>query len=550
MADSWMLGLAGSGSRRKDLVIAALLVVCTLAAGSMMIVPRVTGVFHDDGIYLSTAKSLAEGHGYRLISLPGAPVQTKYPPLYPALLAVVWRMWPAFPDNIVAMQWLTLFLSACSIGLCYYYVVACGYFSRQVALIGGLLAASSHALLYYSSLLLSEMPFAFFLCAALFSLEKYVEEETHSIRDKLFLTLVIALPFLTRSIGVVLMPAAVLFLLVRRRFSLLVASGLAAVVVAWFAWTLHSHQSNPVTYYYTSYWDWWKDYVSPISLLRVCLFNMIDSCYSVVSSGCALVSRLVSFAPRLWPLVALLAVPAALGLWQDLRKKRLLPWLLLFYFAMVLVWPWPPFRFVVPVLPLLLCYAIGGTGRLGQRLTPRRWRQPLVVGLSGLLFITNIWQTHAVGAFNRSMAYPTMSTSWPNPVHWSSFLDAFVWIRTNTCPTDVVAGYFDSMIFLYTDRKAFRPLVVTPSLYYGLAERAVTPGEFLRHLRAEQGRYVFCTPFDRFGGVTSLHRVVEELRAARPGSVKLVHVGKDRRFAVYRVTGGKELLPRPHQVSP
>src|SRR5260370_1317089 len=42
----------------------------------------------DDGIYLVCAKSLAEGSGYRILSLPGQPNQTKYPPLYPWLLSL------------------------------------------------------------------------------------------------------------------------------------------------------------------------------------------------------------------------------------------------------------------------------------------------------------------------------------------------------------------------------------------------------------------------------------------------------------------------------
>jgi hypothetical protein len=46
-------------------------------------VPAV-GINHDDGIYLVTAKALAEGEGYRIISLPMDPPQTKYPILFPA----------------------------------------------------------------------------------------------------------------------------------------------------------------------------------------------------------------------------------------------------------------------------------------------------------------------------------------------------------------------------------------------------------------------------------------------------------------------------------
>ena len=46
--------------------------------------PVSLGFFGDDATYVSTALALAEGRGYRLLSIPGEPLQTQYPPLYPA----------------------------------------------------------------------------------------------------------------------------------------------------------------------------------------------------------------------------------------------------------------------------------------------------------------------------------------------------------------------------------------------------------------------------------------------------------------------------------
>src|SRR5437879_3951892 len=59
--------------RRGDGLIALLLAgVFSLAAASRMYVGS-CGQCHDDGVYTVTAKALAEGNGYRLISLPGEP---------------------------------------------------------------------------------------------------------------------------------------------------------------------------------------------------------------------------------------------------------------------------------------------------------------------------------------------------------------------------------------------------------------------------------------------------------------------------------------------
>ena len=58
------------------------------------------GDLHDDSLYYVSAKSLADGGAYRIESLPGEPSQTKYPPLYPLLLSVAWRMNSEFLQNL------------------------------------------------------------------------------------------------------------------------------------------------------------------------------------------------------------------------------------------------------------------------------------------------------------------------------------------------------------------------------------------------------------------------------------------------------------------
>ena len=63
------------------------------------------GDAHDDSLYYIGAKTFAQGSEYRILSLPGEPFQTKYPPLYPLYLSAAWRIDPQVPSNL---RWATL----------------------------------------------------------------------------------------------------------------------------------------------------------------------------------------------------------------------------------------------------------------------------------------------------------------------------------------------------------------------------------------------------------------------------------------------------------
>jgi hypothetical protein len=69
-------------------------------AGFNAILGQVAGLYHDDGIYPAFAKSLAEGEGYNIASLPTMAAQTKYPFLYSVILSWSWKVDQRFPETI------------------------------------------------------------------------------------------------------------------------------------------------------------------------------------------------------------------------------------------------------------------------------------------------------------------------------------------------------------------------------------------------------------------------------------------------------------------
>src|SRR5229473_4340612 len=103
----------GTDMARKAIAVAVLLLALVPAARLAWMAREMPhfGHLHDDSIYFVAAKSLAEGRGYRILSLPGEPFQTKYPPLWPLILAGIWKIDPRFPQNLklaLVLNWLIL----------------------------------------------------------------------------------------------------------------------------------------------------------------------------------------------------------------------------------------------------------------------------------------------------------------------------------------------------------------------------------------------------------------------------------------------------------
>ena len=54
--------------------------------------PIPAGVWHDDGTYMLIGNALAGGHGFSYYGVTGAPPATKFPPVYPLVLAAIWTV--------------------------------------------------------------------------------------------------------------------------------------------------------------------------------------------------------------------------------------------------------------------------------------------------------------------------------------------------------------------------------------------------------------------------------------------------------------------------
>src|SRR5206468_6280783 len=185
--------------------------------------------FYDEGVYVATAKALAAGSGYRNPSLPDAPPQAKYPPLAPLALSLIWRLVPQFPENLTAMKAL-VFLTGVGLLAVTYRRARVRRGPLEAVAIVAVLGLSPMVLLF-SSLVTSDIPFAFL---SLVAIDAY---ERDSSRPRAFaLALVVAgLAVLTRTIGALLFAAMAVDLLLRKDVARAVVCALVGtlVVVPW-----------------------------------------------------------------------------------------------------------------------------------------------------------------------------------------------------------------------------------------------------------------------------------------------------------------------------
>ena len=435
------------------------------------------GVFHDDAMYVILARSLATGQGYRYLNLPGAPAATHFPPGYPALLSLVWRIAPSFPANLVLFKALNALLL--SLG-----AVLSAQFARERlgseawGFAAGVATAVSVPLLVLVTMVMSEPMFLVALIAALILAERLVSGAGDP-RRAAALGVIVALATLVRSHGIVLLPAIALPLLVGRRWREIAAVGSAslAVLLPWQLWCA-SHAGvlpAPLAGNYGSYVNWWMRGVDEMgwSMVSETLRRTVPETLGMLASLFAPVPGAVSHT------ISLVALGAS-GVVGALALRRRAPVTLLFlagYGALVLVWPFPPTRFVWGVWPLLV-FVLLAAGQ-AMRLPTLRSHPLLRVATTGAL----LWVVVGYAAYEQRAARGQWWASISRAAD-ARIAPAIAWTRAHTDPADIVAADDEGAVFLYTGRLAVPVASFTTAHYLRTRSAEIEANEGLVPLLA------------------------------------------------------------------
>jgi len=451
---------------------------------------RVVGLIVDDAWYVLLAKALATGRGYTLINSPTPGITPFYPPGFPALLSIVFRLAPNFPDNV----WLLKSVSVAA-------MIAAGpisfrYFEHHRGLPASVAFPLACATAIYPALVflatssvMSECVFASTQLAAIALLEGSVRRGGSGAVASSAGWRVAAggalasFAFLTRAGGLGLLLAGLLYLFKERRLRhAWVFASVAAVLVA--PWTLQvrSHAPTPeeraeqggsiVLPYTTQFWERTAGRPQSGTLAisdlpgRV-LGNLTEigkddfgalvfySLYRPIEPGESM--RISDEAT--WVSIAF-ALLALAGFAATVRERVTLAEIVVpVELGISALWGWEQYRLLLPLVPFLFFYLLRGVawmaGRL-RRLSARRDPRGASGEVAVLLAIS--WSFVGSGLYAN---YQYIQRKYdPVPEHRTRWIEAFRenesflgYIGQNVPKDELLATDNPALVNLYTGHK-------------------------------------------------------------------------------------------------
>jgi hypothetical protein len=379
----------------------------------------VAGLIIDDAWYVQLAKSLAEGQGYFLANSPSPGLVPTFPPGFAALLSVAFLLDPQFPQNVVLLKSVSI---AAMFGVG---IVSYRYFTRYRALSPQLALGLACAIVVTpafvflaTSSVMSECVFTLAQLGAVVLADKSLTRDRH-YRWTLLAAATAAAAVLIRSAGVPLVAAIVLILLTRRQWrrALFFCAAVACCLAPW-TWFARTHEptreerlahggTQAFSYreHYALQWAGRPSF-GTISA-RELPARVVDGLVDVFARDVAAIVTPVLFrdaresgqeviavaggrypasmgsAPGTMAVSLVLSGVAFLGFLTVARKApTTAEFLVPLSIGMIVLWPHPAIRYVLPLAPFLFFYLLRGLETLTRSGTASRIAILIVIGLN------------------------------------------------------------------------------------------------------------------------------------------------------------------------
>lgn len=446
----------------STMVLPALLILAALTYVTSLS-PSV-GHSIDDGIHIVAAKALATGHGLRMISDPGDPPATQFPPGQSLFLTPVLWFFPDAPANTIPLQLVSTFFGLCFVGLSWLWFRR--HFDFSTTLFLTALVAFNPETVRFSSAVIAEMGYAAFSLTTILLFERtFPNESSPPLRWGIVLATVVAMTcaYLFRSVGLGLIVAIPCALVLRRRW------GAAAIVVGAFLILAAPWLFKSALVGTPEYRDqfWLANLESP-ELGKIGLVGLTDRIgqnainYLFVTIPNHLFSflgsqRVIRYldSTGLNPVLVLARIGVStllfIGLWRRIRSGvRMVDLYLGVYGAMLLVWharlQW---KYMAPITPILLYYFYHG---LTWTIARTSWHSATVKRVGYAILAIAL-----VGYGFRIR--DSIENGWLASDAEDPFAPAYGWIKQETPKNSLIISFDHLGLFLYTGRKSVAPLM-------------------------------------------------------------------------------------------
>ncbi len=502
------------------------------------------GLFHDDGIYTVVAKSLSQGDGYRIISLPTSPSQTKYPFLYSYLLSWIWSLDHSFPENIIVLKSLNI---AVLVAIFFVSIVFYRrYFpeSKFAAIIFAIIVCTNPIIFTFTDYVISDLLFVLFALIAL-TICASGSDFTRSRFVIPFLALVTGLACLTRLAAAPLVVAGCVYSFMSRGWrGVGHFSGILLLFVApWLLWVSRASlpSSDSLFAYYAAY-----DFGAAKAVGSSAWVNQ----QMIIAAGNARylagTVELLYLTPLMPGLYLLLIAFTVIGASKSLCREDLVHWsFFLSSVGLLLIWPFHPGRYLAPVVPILVLLLFRGMGAVKDWIAPTG-EVPLIRRLLAtitwlpvalILIVNGVWlssylliqddQTTRGGSGSRM------------PYSWHGFEESFEWIRRNAPANALLATAYDPMYYLYTGRQAIRPALHRSATYfypYGAAQADVgSVDEIKPQLEELKVDYLIVDPMNGYAEGKATLQLLDDLLKSYGDKARRVFTSGDGKHKIYEL---------------
>ncbi len=438
---------------------------------------NIVGMFVDDAWYVLLAKAIATGHGYTLINSPSPGIPPLYPPAFPALLSLVFRFAPEFPQNLWLLKSVSI-IAMMGVG-----VVTFWYFRTGRGVPGHLALALAMAttitppfVFLATSTLMSEPVYILSLMLTVAIIEYAVRsvDGRKVWRYALLASFVASFSFLTRSVAIALIGSVILYLLkLRQWFAALVFA--IGIVVCTGPWLVYSRAHTPtgqqiaeqrgyiVTPYTTQFWQHKAGHArsggNTLSDLPERVWDNVSQMFTR-DAGEILLAKIHYVLDAAGPGAKVLSVFLALiviaGYISAVRERITLAEIVVpSSLAIVLIWPWETFRFVLPLTPFALYYMLLGLRSIfyAHLRLRQEARRPVWTGMTVIaVFVVAI---HVYGNVSYlQLLYSDNASDRPGLMRaFEENVEVLRWMQQRVPAKSVVACTNPGLVHLYTGLK-------------------------------------------------------------------------------------------------